>query len=80
VSLLPRGDNLREKDDKIVDINAQLKEAGDHEYTFLDAHDAFLCNHKTPCALFQPGDLHLTTQGYDVLNPLLQKVVKNMRP
>jgi lysophospholipase L1-like esterase len=80
VSLLPRGDDLREKDDKIVEINAQLKKAADHEYTFLDAHDALLCNHKTPCALFQPGNLHLTAQGYDVLNPLLENIVKSMRP
>jgi lysophospholipase L1-like esterase len=72
VSILPRGPNLRTKEQEINTINQELEHAADLlGFEFLDAHDAFLCDHHTPCALYLPGDLHLTPKGYDLLTHLL---------
>jgi platelet-activating factor acetylhydrolase IB subunit beta/gamma len=59
-SILPRGENMLEHDAEIVEINKDLAAAqSEQRFLFFNVHDAFLCNHKTPCTLFQPGNLHL---------------------
>jgi len=39
----------------------------------VNAHDAFVCEHHTPCALYKPGNLHLTAQGYELLSDGLRR-------
>ncbi len=71
-AILPRGNNLLEHDQTIAETNALLNlGAESHAFRFFNPHDAFLCNHQTPCALFQPGNLHLTAEGYGLLSRLL---------
>jgi lysophospholipase L1-like esterase len=80
-SVLPRGTNMLGGDERIRAVNSDLavaaKPAG---FTFFDAHDAFLCDHKTPCALFQPDlNLHLTSAGYDVLDARLKALLAQQK-
>jgi platelet-activating factor acetylhydrolase IB subunit beta/gamma len=75
VSILPRGNNMRDWESKIEAINAELMAASAGKYLFVDAHNAFLCNHKTPCALFKEGDLHPSLAGYRVLTQKLHEIV-----
>ncbi len=78
MGLLPRGTDLLEHDDKIRAVNMELKErSGEGKFSFFDPHDAFLCGHHTPCALFQPNNLHLTKEGYDLLDDLLKRFLKS---
>lgn len=73
VSLLPRGINMREFDDKIVSVNrhlATVREAWG--YTLVDVHDGFLCEHSTPCRLFRPDNLHLSQPGYEQLTEAIR--------
>jgi lysophospholipase L1-like esterase len=76
-SILPRGDSMREHDAEIVQINKDLAAAqSEQHFRFFDVHDSFLCNHKTPCALFQPGNLHLTPAGYQLLTDSLHQFLQ----
>jgi platelet-activating factor acetylhydrolase IB subunit beta/gamma len=75
VGILPRGDDMLQFDDKIRAVNADLKAAAAAaHFAFFDPHDAFLCDHHTPCELFIPDhNLHLTPKGYDLLDGLLRQ-------
>lgn len=80
-SILPRGDNMREHDAEIVEINEHLAAAqNDKHFRFFNVHDAFLCNHKTPCDLFLPGNLHLTPAGYQLLTDSLRQFLQRNWP
>ncbi|MBV8744113.1 MAG: hypothetical protein JO134_03610 [Xanthobacteraceae bacterium] len=73
-SILPRGENMLEHDAEIAQINKDLTATQSEEhFLFFNIHDAFLCNHKTPCALFQPGNLHLTPSGYQLMTDSLRQ-------
>ncbi|MGE0416731.1 MAG: GDSL-type esterase/lipase family protein [Acetobacteraceae bacterium] len=76
ISLLPRGVDMGAFADKITDINLRLgamqQMAG---FTLIDVHDRFLCDHRTPCALFNPDNLHLAKPGYALLTSLVRPVV-----
>lgn len=76
-SILPRGENMREHEQDIALTNAALRESQAQDgYTFVDAHDAFLCDNQTPCSLVRPpGNLHPTDEGYRVLGEILQKAI-----
>jgi len=79
--VLPRGANLSEYDERIRGINALLRShAKEHKYLFFDAHDAFLCERKSPCRLFTPGLLHLAPEGYDQLTSMLEQFVHEGQP
>ena len=76
-SILPRGENMLEHDAEIVQINEDLAAAQSvQRFRFFNVHDAFLCDHKTPCALFQAGNLHLTPNGYQVLTDSLRQFLQ----
>ncbi len=74
ISILPFGDNLRRKEEEIDTVNGWLaQDAAVENYVFINAHDALLCNHVTPCPLFVPPQFrHLTRAGYEVLSPLVK--------
>ncbi len=73
-SILPRGENMLEHDAEIAQINKDLAVAqSDEHFLFFNIHDAFVCNHKTPCALFQPSNLHLTQSGYQLMTDSLRQ-------
>jgi lysophospholipase L1-like esterase len=75
-SILPRGDNLMVRDDEIAEINRQLDlAAAKSGFQFFNVHDAFICGHRTPCALYKPGNLHLTAEGYELLSNNLRRFV-----
>jgi lysophospholipase L1-like esterase len=77
-SILPRGVDLREYDSKIVEVNRTLAAAARPErFRFLDAHDAFLCDHHNECPLYLPGNLHLTQAGYQLLTDLLHRLLQS---
>jgi hypothetical protein len=77
VGILPRGENLRDREKEIELANAALREgAVSGSYTLVDAHDAFLCNHQTPCDLFDRTNLHLTRRGYQVLTDRLRAALE----
>jgi platelet-activating factor acetylhydrolase IB subunit beta/gamma len=80
-SILPRGTNMAGSADKIVAVNAALKAAAPADgFAFFDVHDAFLCGHKTPCALYQPDiNLHLTRAGYLLLSDHLQQFLAQLQ-
>jgi lysophospholipase L1-like esterase len=81
ISILPRGSDLRFRERDIEVANANLKEAAANAgYEFLDAHDQFLCEHRTPCDLLDQTNLHPTRAGYEVLSPLLRKLLLHARP
>ena len=72
VAILPRGENLMQADDKINEINRNLAQNAGTNYLYVPAHDAFICDHKTPCNLYQPGDnFHLNRDGFAILNRML---------
>ena len=76
-SILPRGENMLEHDAEIVQINEDLAAAqSEQRFRFFNVHDAFLCDHKTPCALFQAGNLHLTPVGYQLLTDSLRQFLQ----
>jgi platelet-activating factor acetylhydrolase IB subunit beta/gamma len=76
-SILPRGESMLEHDAEIVQINEDLAAAqSEQRFHFFNIHDAFLCNHKTPCALFQPGNLHLTPAGYQLITDSLHQFLQ----
>ncbi len=76
-SILPRGVELREHDFTIIEVNRQLATAAPHaRFRFFDVHDAFLCDHHTPCRLFGPGNLHLTAPGYQLLTDRLRRLLQ----
>jgi lysophospholipase L1-like esterase len=80
-SVLPHGSNLRAADSKTRSVNNFIREGTDSgTYAFLDVHDAFLCNHRTPCPLYQSDNLHLTRSGYLVLSQLLKKRLAELHP
>jgi lysophospholipase L1-like esterase len=74
ISILPFGENLRRNEEEIDTVNGLLaKDAAAENYLFINAHDALLCNHVTPCPLFVPPAFrHLTRAGYEVLSPLVK--------
>jgi lysophospholipase L1-like esterase len=73
LSILPRGQNMRQHEGDIDAINRSLSEDSKEEhYVFINAHDDFLCDHKTPCALSQAGNLHLTRAGYVRLTSFIE--------
>jgi lysophospholipase L1-like esterase len=73
-SILPRGVAMADFDEKIRSVNSLLEsEAKKHDYYFFDAHDAFLCQQRTPCSLYQDNNLHLTQEGYEQLSLLLEE-------
>jgi lysophospholipase L1-like esterase len=77
-SILPRGENMLEHDAEIVQINKDLAAAqSEQRFRFFNVHDAFLCDHKTPCALFQAGNLHLTPVGYQLLTDSLRQFLQH---
>jgi lysophospholipase L1-like esterase len=77
-SILPRGIDLRAYDSKIVEANRRLADVARPEgFRFLDAHDAFLCDHQNECPLYMPGNLHLTPTGYQVLTHLLDRLLQS---
>lgn len=76
ISLLPRGVNMAEHDEKLTTLNHDLaRQSAAGKFTFVDIHDRFLCDHRTPCALFVPDNLHLSRQGYEVLTAALQPLL-----
>lgn len=78
-SILPRGRDMRQADAKITGVNRTLRAATtDGNYIFLDVHDAFLCDHRTPCNLFT-DDLHPTESGYQILGASLSQLLNNVR-
>jgi len=73
-SVLPRGAQMLRFDSEITTINHLLAENAGASYSFLNAHDAFLCGHRTPCELTLPPTwTHPTEAGYRVLDDLLQR-------
>ena len=80
-SILPRGEDLLQRDAGIRTTNAALREAAAGSgFSFLDAHEAFLCGHQTPCELLKPPkNVHLTRKGYEVLSGLLKQHVAGLR-
>jgi platelet-activating factor acetylhydrolase IB subunit beta/gamma len=80
VSLLPRGDNMRQFDTEIREVNRLLEQAsksGPARFTFVDAHDVFLCDNRTPCALVRPpNNVHLTREGYERLTRVVQAKIQ----
>jgi len=79
-SILPRGDDMLERIDDIELTNSALKEAAPLDgFTFIDAHDAFLCDHRTPCSLVRPpSNVHPTEEGYQVLSGILQNELQRL--
>ena len=76
-SILPRGENMQEHDAEITQINNDLAAAqGRERFLLFNIHDAFLCNHMTPCGLFQPGNLHLTSSGYQLMTDSLRQFLQ----
>ncbi len=77
VSILPRGPNMRGREQDIATTNAALREAQSQDkFQFVDAHDAFLCNYQSDCPLMKPPtNVHPTAEGYRVLGEILQKAV-----
>jgi lysophospholipase L1-like esterase len=75
VSILPRGENMTERDADIRLTNRALQEGvSEGGYSVLDAHDAFLCNQETPCVLMTPPHwVHPSRLGYQVLSNLLRE-------
>jgi hypothetical protein len=75
VTPTPRSRNdLMVRDSEIGEINGQLGlGAGKSGFRFFHVHDAFVCGHHTPCALYKPGNLHLTLQGYKLLSDGLRR-------
>jgi platelet-activating factor acetylhydrolase IB subunit beta/gamma len=78
ISLLPRGERMAERADLIGAVNDNLRRgAVGGEYGFIDAHDAFNCNRKTPCALMdRRRHLHPTRSGYEVLGRIVTREFK----
>jgi platelet-activating factor acetylhydrolase IB subunit beta/gamma len=76
-SIFPRGANLMESDGKIRAVNAALRAGADMgHFEFFETHDAFVCNHHTPCPLFESErNLHLTEVGYNLLDDLLERLL-----
>jgi platelet-activating factor acetylhydrolase IB subunit beta/gamma len=76
-SILPRGENMLEHDTEIGEVNKNLAASQSEQgFRFFNVHDAFLCDRRTPCALFQPGNLHLTPTGYQVLTDSLRQFLQ----
>ena len=76
VSILPRGEDLRAFEDQIAQVNENLKQASaSGKHLFLDAHEAFVCDHHTPCDLFDSTNLHLTRPGYVILTAKLNALI-----
>lgn len=77
-SVLPRGADLSAFTDNIAEVNRRLAEAAPTApFRFLDVHDAFLCDHRTPCPLYlSDKNLHLARAGYDVLMEHLQALLR----
>jgi lysophospholipase L1-like esterase len=76
-SILPRGENMLEHDFEIVQVNKDLAAAqSEQRFRFFNVHDIFLCDHRTPCELFQPGNLHLTATGYQLLTDSLRQFLR----
>jgi lysophospholipase L1-like esterase len=73
-SILPRGENMRERESEIGTTNAALKAAAPSAgFTFFDVHDAFICEYRTPCDLMVPTThVHPTRRGYEVLGARLR--------
>jgi lysophospholipase L1-like esterase len=73
-SILPRGENMRERESAIGTVNAELKAAAPTAgFAFFDVHDAFICDHRTPCDLVAPNThVHPTRRGYEVLGAKLR--------
>jgi lysophospholipase L1-like esterase len=79
--ILPRGTNMLGGDDRIRAVNSQIQAASaSAHFAFFNPHDAFLCDHKTPCSLFQSDfNLHLTKDGYDVLDEQLKNFLAQLK-
>lgn len=77
ISILPRGRDMSQRDASISMTNRALAEgtaAGGYHY--VDAHDAFLCNHRTPCALMTPRAwVHPSPAGYEILSRIMRQAV-----
>lgn len=77
-SILPRGDNMMERDEEIRALDAQLAaQAKSGGYWHLDAHDAMTCGYRADCELFQPrsANRHPTPKGYAILDRLLAQLL-----
>jgi len=83
VSVLPRGDGMRQFDAAIRDANRRTAEAAKAPgapFTFIDAHDEFLCSGRTPCPLVRPpNNVHLTREGYERLTRIVQSKLSERR-
>jgi lysophospholipase L1-like esterase len=72
-SILPRGDELRQADTEIDEVNELLRGAVRQcDFLFLDAHDAFLAYRDKPGAVYLAGNLHLSAAGYSILDAALR--------
>jgi platelet-activating factor acetylhydrolase IB subunit beta/gamma len=80
MSIPPRGPQMMQADSRIAAANGAMQQAAASlGVSFFDSHDAFTCNHQTPCALFR-DDLHsYSPQGYELLSTLLQQAIAQGR-
>jgi lysophospholipase L1-like esterase len=80
-SILPRGMHMSERDEEIRMTNAALSEGtGTGDYTFVDAHDAFLCDRKNECDLvIGHNNLHPSVKGYRVLGDILHHAIETAK-
>lgn len=75
-SVLPRGPQFYDHDDKIRSLNELLSKASvPQHFLFFNVHDEFLCDHQPTCSLYQKGNLHLTLVGYDLLIGNLERFI-----
>ncbi len=80
VSILPRGENLEGHDAEIVSIDHMLAAAAPTAgYAFLNAHDDFTCEHRTPCDLYVTKQVHLSRTGYELLTRRLTELLATER-
>ena len=79
-SILPRGDNMLQRDADISTTNKALRgAAATAGFDFFDVHDAFLCNHQTACDLVvPPTNVHPTRKGYELMGGRLHKFVASL--
>jgi platelet-activating factor acetylhydrolase IB subunit beta/gamma len=77
-SILPRGQDLWAVDSAITSVNRQMAAlAATEGFRFFDVHDAFLCDHHTPCVLYKPaGNIHPSEEGYKLLTAALSRFVR----
>jgi lysophospholipase L1-like esterase len=74
ISILPRGEALLARDEKIRAANALISEQSSiRHFQYIDAHSEFraICGRNDDCGLYRPDRGHLSPVGYQVLYRLV---------